>query len=117
MFHKVLIGYSCSIMPTIYYPTVLKPWHKPSHHQKRTEVALKIKDLLACRRSAGSREWRTTLPILAKKLETALYFEAANEEEHFDLATLKPRLRKLGIELKKFKETSKRDPRLSVEAA
>lgn len=104
-------------MPTIYYPTVTKPWHKHQHQEARTIVALQIQSLLASRRPGGSRDWRTTLPTLAKKLETALYFEARNEEEHFDLESLKPRLRKLAVTLQELKIARKRDPNISLEAA
>jgi E1A/CREB-binding protein len=54
-----------------------------------------IVQLLQQRRPNASADWHQKLPTMAKRLEEALYRNAASFDEYFDAATLKSRLQQL----------------------
>lgn len=53
------------------------------------------------RKVHANKEWIEKLPVMAKRLEEALYRQAASKEEYQDLATLKVRLQQVAMSMGK----------------
>jgi E1A/CREB-binding protein len=72
-----------------------KPWHSESHAQAKRDMNTQIIELLRLRRPNATSDWQQKLPQMAKRLEEALYSDAASFQEYSDRSTLKGRLQLL----------------------
>lgn len=65
----------------------------------RTTTIQEIINLLRLRRPNAGPDWERKVPLMAKKLEEALYAKASSFEEYADHTTLRQRLQILAMEL------------------
>jgi E1A/CREB-binding protein len=76
-----------------------KNWHSADHSQLRDTVAEEIVKILKSRKPNANDNWHDKLPHMARRLEDALYFEAATLDEYADRNTLKQRLQQLALSM------------------
>ena len=78
---------------------VPKPWHSSDHSSLRESVAEEIVKILKSRKPNANDNWHDKLPHMARRLEDALYGEAATLDEYADRNTLKQRLQQLALSM------------------
>lgn len=76
-----------------------RPWHSTNHQQIRTGMVERIISLLKQRRPNAEEKWHEKLPLMAKRLEEALYGQAESFNDYADANTLKLRLQQLAISM------------------
>ncbi|CAM9226043.1 unnamed protein product [Chrysoparadoxa australica] len=89
------------------YPLPLPPlqrqgrgtWQNDGDTLVRQKTAASIIQILRKRQPSNSEDWVQKLPVLAQRLEEALYQKSATREEYLNEATLKDRLQGLALSM------------------
>ncbi|MFK7823724.1 MAG: hypothetical protein AB8G05_06195 [Oligoflexales bacterium] len=77
----------------------LSDWQSDSDYNDRRVTIIKIVNLLKKRKPNAPQYWLAKLPLMAKRLEIALYSKASSRNDYLDATTLKRRLTDLATEI------------------